>query len=81
MPDINVIDHLVRRFGNQTRLAAAAGISQPTISERKKSNTLSHEQMRRIMSVGPSMGVEVTPNDFFPELTPANDNPSVERAA
>lgn len=71
MPDTNVIDHLTRRFGNQTRLAEAAGVSQPTIAGRKKVNSLSHEQMRRIMRVGPSMGVSIKPDDFFPELMPA----------
>lgn len=81
MSDTNVIDHLTRRFGNQTRLAVAAGVSQPTISERKKSNSLSHEQMRRIMSAGPGMGVDVTPLDFFPELQGANDTTAPSEAA
>ena len=66
----NVIVHLTspERFGNQTRLAEAAGVTQSTISERKLSNSLSHQQMRRILRVGPAMGVKVTPYDFFPEL-------------
>jgi uncharacterized protein (DUF2384 family) len=86
MPDINVIDHLTRRFGNQTRLAEAAGVSQPTIAGRKKSNSLSHDQMRRIMRVAPSMGVTIKPDDFFPEPMPviegaANDDAASERAA
>lgn len=80
MSDKNVIDHLTRRFGNQTKLAEAAGISQPTVSERKKSNSLSHAQMRRILQVAPKMGVTVTPDDFFPEIA-ANDRDSAERAA
>lgn len=70
MSDLNVIDHLTRRFGNQTRLAEAAGVSQSTIAGRKKSNTLSHDQMRRIMRVGAEMGVPVRPDDFFPERLP-----------
>lgn len=83
MTDTNVIDHLTRRFGNQTKLAEAAGISQPTVSERKKSNSLSHAQMRRILKVAPQMGVTVTPEDFFPEIAalPANDTEQAERAA
>lgn len=71
MPDTNVIDHLTRRFGNQTRLAEAAGVAQPTIAGRKKVNSLSHEQMRRIMRIGPTMGVSIRPDDFFPELLAA----------
>lgn len=69
MSDTNVIVHLTAptRFGSQKRLAAAAGVTQPTISERKASNTLSHEQMRRILAAAPDMGVIVTPDDFFPE--------------
>ena len=86
MSDINVIDHLTRRFGNQTRLAEAAGVSQPTIAGRKKSNSLSHDQMRRIMRVGPAMGVSIKPDDFFPEPVPAvpgaaNDDTATEKAA
>ena len=80
MTDTNVIDHLTRRFGNQTRLAEAAGISQPTISERKKSNSLSHAQMRRILQVAPEMGVEVAPEDFFPEMA-SNDTAASQEAA
>jgi len=86
MSDINVIDHLTRRFGNQTRLAEAAGVSQPTIAGRKKSNSLSHDQMRRIIRSGPTMGVAIKPDDFFPEWTimvpgAANDTPTQEAAA
>lgn len=73
MSDINVIDHLTRRFGNQTKLAEAAGISQPTVSERKKTNSLSHSQMRRILAVAPEMGVDIEPSDFFPEIVAGND--------
>lgn len=67
MTDINVIDHLRKRFGTQTRLAEAAGVKQNTISDRKAANSLTHEQMRRILSAAPDMGVEVRPEDFFPE--------------
>lgn len=67
----NVIDHLTgpSRFGTQTRLAEAAGVKQNTISDKKKSNSLTHEQMRRILRRGPEMGVPVVPADFFPELS------------
>lgn len=77
----NVIDHLTKLFGNQTRLAEAAGVSQPTISERKARNSLSHEQMRRILENAPAMGVAVTVADFFPAATTANDLQPQERAA
>jgi len=70
MSDTNVVDHLKKRFGTQTRLAEAAGVKQNTISDRKASNTLSHEQMRRILEKAPEMGVEVGPEDFFPERLP-----------
>lgn len=78
MTDTNVIDHLTRRFGNQTRLASAAGVTQSTIAGRKKSNSLSHDQMRRILRVAPDMGVAIEPHDFFPELAPT---PSEQAAA
>lgn len=67
---LNVIDYLTapERFGTQTRLAQAAGVKQNTMSDRKKSNTLTHEQMRRILVEGPKMGVQVAPGDFFPEF-------------
>ena len=67
MSDTNVIDHLRRRFGTQMRLAEAAGVKQNTISDRKRVNSLTHEQMRRILDTAPTMGVQVTPADFFPE--------------
>lgn len=70
MSDINVIDHLAGRFGTQTRLAEAAGVKQNTMSDRKAANSLTHQQMRRILRVAPEMGVEVTPDDFFPERQP-----------
>jgi hypothetical protein len=66
-PD-NVVDHLLTVFGNQVRLAEAAGCGQPAISERRKTNSLSHHQMRTILRKAPEMGVEVKPDDFFPEL-------------
>jgi transcriptional regulator with XRE-family HTH domain len=62
----NVIDHLTQRFGTQLRLAAAAGCAQSTMSEKRKSNSLTHDQMRRLLKVGPEMGVEISPDDFFP---------------
>lgn len=66
----NVIDHLTapQRFRTQTNLAKAAGVAQNTISERKSTNRLSHDQMRKILRAAPGMGVEVTPDDFFPEF-------------
>lgn len=69
MSDINVIDHLTspERFRTQTRLAEAAGVKQHSISGRRKVNSLSHDQMRRILKVAPGMGVSISPADFFPE--------------
>lgn len=63
----NVIDHLTKRFGTQMRLAIAAGCAQSTMSEKRKTNALTHDQMRRLLRVGPEMGVTITPADFFPE--------------
>lgn len=68
MSDINVVVHLTSRFGTQTRLAEAAGVKQNTMSDRRASNSLTHEQMRRILRNAPRMGVSVEPADFFPEL-------------
>lgn len=71
----NVIDHLTApdRFKTQTRLAEAAGVRPHTICEKRKTNSLTHDQMRRILRVAPDMGVAITPADFFPDL-PANSN-------
>lgn len=75
MSDINVIDHLTteERFKTQARLAEAAGVAQPTISGRRASNALTHNQMRRILDVAPTMGVTITPDDFFPERNKQQD--------
>lgn len=67
--EIKVIDHLTKRFGTQLRLAAAAGCAQSTMSEKRQSNSLTHDQMRRILKAAPAMGVEIEPADFFPELS------------
>jgi transcriptional regulator with XRE-family HTH domain len=64
----NVVMHLRKLFGTQLRLAAAAGVKQNTISGQKKGNRLTHGQMRNILRNAPEMGVQVTPEDFFPEL-------------
>jgi transcriptional regulator with XRE-family HTH domain len=66
---VNVIDYLTRpeRFRTQTRLAEAVGVTQSTIAGRRKSNSLSHDQMRRILTVAPDLGITITPDDFFPE--------------
>lgn len=66
----NVIDYLTapERFGNQTRLGAAIGVGQSTVAGRKKANSLSHEQMRRLLKIAPTLGVPLTPADFFPEM-------------
>lgn len=64
---INVIDHLAARFGTQLRLAAAAGCAQSTMSEKRQSGSLTHDQMRRLLKVAPEYGVTITPADFFPE--------------
>lgn len=73
----NVIDHLTakERFGNQTRLGQAIGLGQSSVAGRKKANSLSHDQMRRLLSVAPKFGVVIKPEDFFPELS-ANDDQS-----
>lgn len=66
-----VIEHLTQRshFGSQTRLAEAAGVKPHTISGKAASpNPLTYAQMRRVLEVGPQMGVIVTPGDFFPDL-------------
>lgn len=75
MTDINVIDHLTTqdRFRTQTRLAEAAGVRPHTISEKRHTNSLTHEQMRRILRSAPAMGVEISPFDFFPEFPASND--------
>lgn len=84
MTDIspNVIDHLTasERFRTQARLADAAGVKQHSISGRRKVNSLSHDQMRRLLKVAPEYGVTLTPADFFPELS-ANDAAAQDRAA
>lgn len=76
MTDINVIDHLTapERFRTQTRLAEAAGVKPHTISEKRHSNSLTHEQMRRILKAAPQMGVEISPGDFFPGLVGSFDD-------
>jgi len=68
MNEPNVIARLISLFGSQTKLANAAGCAQSTMSEKQKTNSLTHAQMRRILSVGRELGVPVTPNDFFPEF-------------
>ena len=67
MKTFNAIDHLTApgMFGTQTRLALAAGVKPHTICEKRLTGNLTHEQMRRILRVAPSMGVTVTPQDFF----------------
>jgi hypothetical protein len=65
-----VIQHLTSkdRFGSQTRLAEAAGVKPHTISGKATGrNPLTYMQMQRVLAVGPEMGVEVAPDDFFPE--------------
>lgn len=68
---INVIDHLTaaERFRTQTRLADAVGVTQSTVAGRRKVNSLSHDQMRRLLKVAPEYGVTITPADFFPEVS------------
>lgn len=78
---VNVIDHLTNRFGTQIRLAAAAGCAQSTMSEKRKYNALTHEQMRRLLVAGPAMGVAITPADFFPEMGANDASAEQERAA
>lgn len=67
-----VIRHLTspERFGTQTRLAEAAGVKPHTISGKATgTNPLTYAQMRRVLEVAPQMGVDVKPEDFFPDLT------------
>ena len=66
-----VIRHLTSRdrFGTQTRLAEAAGVKPHTISGKAASaNPLTYAQMRRVLEVAPQMGVELRPDDFFPDV-------------
>lgn len=83
----NVIDHLTapERFGTQTRLAEAAGVRPHTISEKRHTNSLTHAQMRRILTVAPQMGISISPDDFFPgvlsQAQPANDDAPASEAA
>ncbi|RAK52106.1 hypothetical protein [Phenylobacterium deserti] len=79
MSDTNVVLHLKARFGTQTRVAEAAGIRPHTLSERKERNTLTHEQMRRILRAAPEMGVEISPADFFPEFAQEPAKPKRSR--
>lgn len=83
MAEINVIDHLTApdRFKTQMRLAEAAGVKQNTISDRRASNSLTHEQMRRILKRAPEMGVNVTPEDFFPEILAGSEQAADAREA
>lgn len=71
MSDINVIAHLTapERFKTQTRLAEAAGVKPQTINEKRHTNSLTHDQMRRILRSAPAMGVDIDPWDFFPDLS------------
>jgi len=78
MTDMNVIDHLTapERFRTQTRLAEAAGVRPHTISEKRHSNSLTHDQMRRILKTAPLMGVSIGPEDFFPGLSGGEEGDS-----
>lgn len=71
----NVIDHLTGagKFRTQIDLAQAAGVKQNTISDKKRSNSLTHAQMRSILREAPAMGVHIEPADFFPELVGEGD--------
>lgn len=66
-PD-NVVDHLLKLFGTQARLAEAAGVKQPAISDKRAKNALTHGNMRQILISAPRMGVSLDPWDFFPEF-------------
>lgn len=67
-----VLTHLTapERFKTQTALAGALGITPQTICEKQDSdNPLTYIQMRRLIEVAPEFGFQVTPDDFFPDLT------------
>lgn len=79
-----VIRHLTarERFGTQTRLAEAAGVKQNTISGKAGSeNPLTYAQMRRVLEVAPTMGVPITPDDFFPDVAGHEGEPAQDAAA
>lgn len=80
MDEPNVIARLISLFGSQTKLASAAGCAQSTMSEKQKRNSLTHQQMRRILVVGREWGVPVKPDDFFPEFK-ASSKPKPRKAA
>jgi hypothetical protein len=68
-------------FGSQTKLAEVVGVRPHTICEKKDSkNPLTYTQMVLILEKGPELGVNITPDDFFPGVN-FKAKPQRKRAA
>jgi transcriptional regulator with XRE-family HTH domain len=60
---------VVSKFGTQTAVARAIGVKPHTLNGKARGDTpLTYPQMKRLLEVAPEVGVELRPDDFFPQL-------------
>jgi len=66
----NVVDHLLAKgFETQARLAQAVGRAPSSVSEWAATNSISHNNQRKILTAAQALGIPIFPDDFFePEL-------------
>lgn len=66
----SLIEAAIAKFGTETKLAEAAGVSQPTINEAKRSGRVGH---RLAAAIDQATEGEISKHDLRPDIWPRGD--------
>ncbi len=61
----NPVDRIIRKFGSQTKLAEALGISQASISEWRSKGYVPGVRHQEIFDFARANGIPIAPEDFL----------------
>lgn len=65
-----LIEEAIALFGSETKLASAAGVSQPTINEAKRKGRVGHRLAR---GIDEATGGKISKSSLRPDIWPPNE--------
>lgn len=60
-----IVNGIIKKFGSQTKLAAATGYDQSTIAHWKRRGVIPARAQGRVLAAARGASIDITPDDFF----------------
>lgn len=61
----SVVDRIIAKFGSQTALAEAAGVTQPSVHGWRREGLVPARRQAAILAAARARGIPLEPADFF----------------